>query len=359
MLEMQRVDQEKVIMEITMMLINCLQRVLESNSLHQKTFFFADGYAGQLLQRSKAKSSDTETTGSCDLDDHVVRENTIKTFRNIGIGIGKKVLIQMVGLPGAGKTTCAKALCTLLGNENCVRASQDVLRKRSSVEMLLNESLNLKNDMKVKCAIVDRTNASEDQRFIWNQIAKKHGALKMCIFLDAKFEVCASRCTKRKNHEGGRFPTEKNEIAQVIRRIEDTFVNPRRDEGFEHIVHVKDSESLNDTFAQIVSSLRSQLQQGITVESNTSSNENGARSPNRGNGENSHVRNEQGERKLKFAFSSVSTGEFKFDPKKAAAILVDTVERWVGIKEKNNRVKVEVTLMEPIGKFFGPILHVG
>ena len=139
-------------------------------------------------------------------------------------------ILLLVGLPGSGKSTLAEGLCQARPDQY-VRVNQDTLGNRSKCLRLAQRSL-----QNGQCPIIDRCNASVEQRRHWTRLAAEHGkrlgsadAVVVipvdCIVLDVPVDVCRRRCETRVNH-----PTVSPQNARgIIRAMEKEWNMPMAD----------------------------------------------------------------------------------------------------------------------------------
>ncbi|KAF9200534.1 hypothetical protein BGZ49_009213 [Haplosporangium sp. Z 27] len=141
----------------------------------------------------------------------------------------QKVLI-LVGPPGSGKSTFAKALTKFF--PNFVRVNQDDLGDRAACEDFAISALNNKQSV-----VIDRCNFDQDQRKVWIGIANRFNVSEInAIIMDTEFYHCKMRILARTNH-----PTqvEGSNGVDVLFKFLDMMTLPTYFEGFSKIMRIE------------------------------------------------------------------------------------------------------------------------
>lgn len=147
------------------------------------------------------------------------------------------MMYVLVGLPGSGKSTYAKAI-----EKYAVRINQDILggRYRCQAECL-------KALKAGKSVIIDRCNFDESQRLHWIQYAKQFVIPVEAHWLNLPVETCLERALARTDHEN-LSPDNSSFVISVLNR---DFVAPTLSEGFSEI-RVKTDTGPMDAFIELV-----------------------------------------------------------------------------------------------------------
>jgi protein-tyrosine phosphatase/adenylate kinase family enzyme len=100
-------------------------------------------------------------------------------------------LVIMCGYPCSGKSTLSQLIVD--NTENCIRINQDEMGQKKCLE---EASKNIKNN---KTVIIDKTNLTQKERFMWAELFMLPESI--CIFMDYDINECLYRSKKRKEHK--------------------------------------------------------------------------------------------------------------------------------------------------------------
>ena len=147
-----------------------------------------------------------------------------------------KTLLVLCGIPGAGKSTFAHALAQRSAL-SWVRVNQDTVRNgargtREQCLAALAAALDAGGN-----AIIDRTNATPDQRQPFLQKAREKGAERaFCVAFRLPVKVCGERAAARQGHEGGvQGPRAYAAVGMVNKQLAEAG-NPKESEGFDAVL---------------------------------------------------------------------------------------------------------------------------
>ncbi|MER3397070.1 MAG: hypothetical protein C4315_03395 [Chloroflexota bacterium] len=148
-------------------------------------------------------------------------------------------LYVLVGIPGSGKTTyarrylsdkwrvCMDDLRFMLSVEPYAEPLQPVVIE---LEHIILERLLAGINSRFNDIVVDATSVTRERRRRYIELARKHGARPVAIFIQTPLEVALVRNRQRANV----IPE------AVIHRMHQMLEPPTREEGFEYVITVVD-----------------------------------------------------------------------------------------------------------------------
>ncbi|GJJ68534.1 hypothetical protein EMPS_00880 [Entomortierella parvispora] len=142
-------------------------------------------------------------------------------------------VLLLVGPPGSGKSTFAKALTRDF--PEFVRINQDDLGDRQACEAMTLSALQANN--RTQSVIIDRCNFDADQRKVWVGLAQQLSVPEIdVIIMDTEFYHCKTRILARSNH-----PTQVEGAngVDVLHKFLDMMTLPTYFEGFTRIMRVE------------------------------------------------------------------------------------------------------------------------
>mmetsp|Transcript_33363 Transcript_33363/g.76239 ORF Transcript_33363/g.76239 Transcript_33363/m.76239 type:complete len:428 (-) Transcript_33363:190-1473(-) len=140
-------------------------------------------------------------------------------------------VLVLVGAPGSGKSTFAKALTNASPRWN--RVNQDSINGGQPGSRQQCEEFARRCLMQGKSIIVDRCNFNAQQRRTWVDLAREFSCHCDSIFLDLPLEVCKDRVARRVGHEGGVQGSDAATRA-IVTRMGNLLEPVRKGEGFRH-----------------------------------------------------------------------------------------------------------------------------
>jgi predicted kinase len=153
------------------------------------------------------------------------------------VSLAKSVMIVMVGLPGAGKTSFGEKVKQARGAEDVVRLCQDEIGKPEC-----ERQAHFAMEDGGKLVLIDRTNLTKDQRAIWIKIAQRYESPCIALHFKVDVDVCIDRALKRRNH-----PTlEGNNVHRVVNTLIKTKQDPSISEGFARVLLADDDATKLD-----------------------------------------------------------------------------------------------------------------
>ena len=167
---------------------------------------------------------------------------------NVSTSNYKPFRLILVGIPGSGKSTFAKALAAGKPSKY-VRINQDELKQRHVCETWCHQALK-----DGKCPVVDRCNFDERQRQHFIDIASKFGVPVDCIVFNENTEDCIIRCEERSYHE----TINKGNANEVVKRMAKSFDPPlpksRDISQYRNVINIKGFQQSHDLVLEYLSS---------------------------------------------------------------------------------------------------------
>ena len=167
---------------------------------------------------------------------------------NVSTSNYKPFLLILIGIPGSGKSTFAKALAAGKPSKY-VRINQDELKQRHVCETWCHQALK-----DGKCPVVDRCNFDKRQRQHFIDIASKFGVPVDCIVFNENTEDCIIRCEERSYHE----TINKGNANEVVKRMAKSFDPPlpksRDISQYRNVSNIKGFQQSHDLVLEYLSS---------------------------------------------------------------------------------------------------------
>ena len=109
---------------------------------------------------------------------------------------GKPLLIALVGMPGAGKSSLSAQIRARVPRGAVRVVCQDECGTRQLCAAAASNAL--ENGRSV---LIDRCNVDAKQRAEWVALGRQYGCAVACVFLDLSADECMQRVMKRKGHK--------------------------------------------------------------------------------------------------------------------------------------------------------------
>ncbi|KAF1928602.1 DNA kinase/phosphatase Pnk1 [Didymella exigua CBS 183.55] len=141
-------------------------------------------------------------------------------------------IVLLVGSPGAGKSSFYWKYFQPLGH---IRVNQDILKTREkcvkTATALIEEGTSV---------VVDNTNADQDVRAVWVDLAKKHSVPIRCVHFTASAKLCEHNDTVRALNLGQETNPENRTMLPKLAftSFASRFRAPKLEEGFKEIITV-------------------------------------------------------------------------------------------------------------------------
>uniref|UniRef100_A0ACD5XKH9 Uncharacterized protein n=1 Tax=Avena sativa TaxID=4498 RepID=A0ACD5XKH9_AVESA len=310
-------------------------------------------------------------------------------------GVGKKVMVILVGPPGSGKSTFAEAVLNAAAatGRPWARVCQDTIGKGKAGTKILCLKAAADALKEGKSVFIDRCNLEREQRADFVKLGSTVQADVHAVFLDLPAKVCISRSVSRTGHEGN---LQGGMAAMVVNRMLKKKEVPLLTEGFSRIMFCKDDDDIkkavdtygalgpSDSLASGVFGEKSKVpvQAGIMrflKKADTSSAQKSSgtmltsseRNPGQQNtlpkqenpeaigtcsievekkSNNMKKNEEQSKQSVSsvinshtLAFPSISTADFQFDLERASDIIVDTAAEFVQKHDNGRLVLVDLS----------------
>lgn len=138
----------------------------------------------------------------------------------------------MCGSPGSGKSTFYWTKLKRLGYE---RINQDTLKTRDKCLKVASEML-----AQSKSVAIDNTNADQETRAVWVQLAHKFAVPIRCVYFPAPAQLCQHNDTVRALSTSD-FNPEKRSILphSAFTGFSSRFQEPNVKEGFQDVIKVE------------------------------------------------------------------------------------------------------------------------
>lgn len=146
-------------------------------------------------------------------------------------------VVVLVGLPASGKSFYAAKL----EKQGYKIINQDAIGTRGACLTRAKAFLNAGYSV-----IIDRCNVDKKQRQYWIRLANEYKAQLECIVFRPHVDICSINAESRKGHPN--FPTDPDKIYEVIKKFNDSYEPPTKEEGFKSIEHHFSYYGMSNTY---------------------------------------------------------------------------------------------------------------
>ncbi|KAL9604981.1 MAG: hypothetical protein Q9219_000169 [cf. Caloplaca sp. 3 TL-2023] len=141
-------------------------------------------------------------------------------------------IILLCGSPGSGKSTYYRKHLQPLGYE---RVNQDTLKTRDKCLKVATTCL-----IEGTAVAVDNTNADQETRAVWVQLAQKFQVPIRCVHFTASYKLCEHNDTVRAIARGKFNPDERSILPHsAFSSFASRFRQPKVEEGFQDVISVE------------------------------------------------------------------------------------------------------------------------
>ena len=184
-------------------------------------------------------------------DENYVNDHNDFFLSHLSTSYTRNLVIILVGIPGSGKSTIARAIASTFRSDNRTWevVNQDTLKSRQQV--LIRARLALE---KKKSVIIDRCNIDCSQRQHWISLARDYNAHPLCVMVPNCLNIaeCVSRAILR--GDDGFHPADTN-WHKVCRSMGKAFQRPELAEGLDAIYCCDGQEDALDKLMTVMADI--------------------------------------------------------------------------------------------------------